>query len=221
MNEDNKTDIAPDEDDVLNVPGIDDNAILNDWDTGKSAADETDDQEAKVSPGGEKQAAEDKPTEDQPPAKPEADQSFTLKHLDDVKTVGRDDVIMLAQKGLDYDRIRGKYEELSESLRVQEHLHGKIAETQAAERRQSEIRAFFTEYGTTIDPNVIQPEVWAEVAKGKTLLAAYQAWELKRLRTEIAVFEKNAENKKRSPGSRQTAGAGKPHDDIEDDWYRS
>jgi len=33
-----------------------------------------------------------------------ADQRFTLKHLDEVKEVGRDEVIALAQKGLDYDR---------------------------------------------------------------------------------------------------------------------
>lgn len=49
----------------------------------------------------------------EPPAQEEAketDQSFELKHLDEVRTVGRDEVITLAQKGLDYDRIREKYE---------------------------------------------------------------------------------------------------------------
>lgn len=34
----------------------------------------------------------------------EADQRFELKHLDEVKEVGRDEVIALAQKGMDYDR---------------------------------------------------------------------------------------------------------------------
>ena len=42
----------------------------------------------------------------------EADQSFTLKHLGQVRSVSRDEVIALAQKGLDYDRQRQKNEEL-------------------------------------------------------------------------------------------------------------
>ena len=33
-----------------------------------------------------------------------ADQRFTLKHLDEVREVDRDEVIVLAQKGMDYDR---------------------------------------------------------------------------------------------------------------------
>lgn len=41
-----------------------------------------------------------------------ANQTFELKHLDEVKTVGRDEVISLAQKGMDYDRIKDKYSEL-------------------------------------------------------------------------------------------------------------
>lgn len=35
-----------------------------------------------------------------------ADQRFSLKHMDEVKEVNRDEVIELAQKGMDYDRIR-------------------------------------------------------------------------------------------------------------------
>lgn len=41
----------------------------------------------------------------------EADHSFTLKHLDEVRTVNREEVIALAQKGMDYDRIRGRLDE--------------------------------------------------------------------------------------------------------------
>ena len=36
---------------------------------------------------------------------------FTLKHLDDVKEVDEEEIIPLAQKGLDYDRIRKRSEE--------------------------------------------------------------------------------------------------------------
>ena len=52
----------------------------------------------------------------------EADQLFTLKHLDEVKEVTRDEVITLAQKGLDYDRIRAERDTLkSEKAQYQEH----------------------------------------------------------------------------------------------------
>ena len=37
-----------------------------------------------------------------------ADQLFTLKHLDETREVSRDEVIALAQKGMDYDRKTGK-----------------------------------------------------------------------------------------------------------------
>ncbi len=41
-----------------------------------------------------------------------SDQKFTLKHLDEVREVGRDEVVELAQKGMDYDRIRGERDNL-------------------------------------------------------------------------------------------------------------
>lgn len=42
----------------------------------------------------------------------EADQSFELKHLGETRTVNREEVVELAQKGMDYDRVRGKLDEL-------------------------------------------------------------------------------------------------------------
>ena len=44
------------------------------------------------------------------------DQTFTLKHLDETREVSRDEVIALAQKGMDYDRIRQKLEEANQKL---------------------------------------------------------------------------------------------------------
>ena len=48
--------------------------------------------------------------------KPETDQSFTLKHLDETRTVNRDEVITLAQKGMDYDRIRERLDSNKEGI---------------------------------------------------------------------------------------------------------
>lgn len=68
----------------------------------------------------ETQTEADQPTDAEPEqdadgaeqqtAEAQADQ-FTLKHLDETRTVSRDEVIALAQKGMDYDRIRGRLEE--------------------------------------------------------------------------------------------------------------
>lgn len=41
-----------------------------------------------------------------------SDQKFTLKHLDEVREVDRDEVVALAQKGMDYDRIRAERDTL-------------------------------------------------------------------------------------------------------------
>lgn len=59
-------------------------------------------------PSGEGEAAEQ--GGDQPVS--EAADSYHLKWMDEEKDVTRDEVVTLAQKGLDYDRIRGKYDDL-------------------------------------------------------------------------------------------------------------
>lgn len=58
---------------------------------------------------------------------PEADQqteaeeqstdSFTLKHMDEVRTVNREEIVPLAQKGMDYDRIKGQLETARNDLK--------------------------------------------------------------------------------------------------------
>lgn len=51
-------------------------------------------------------------TDQQPPAgQQEESKTWTLRHLDSERTVGEAEMVTLAQKGLDYDRIRGKYDE--------------------------------------------------------------------------------------------------------------
>lgn len=54
--------------------------------------------------------------------KPEETDQFTLKHLDEVKTVSRDEVIALAQKGMDYDRLKAKSEERYAALETEKNL---------------------------------------------------------------------------------------------------
>lgn len=47
--------------------------------------------------------------EQTPPA--DAPKQWTLRHMDETRTVGEAEMVTLAQKGMDYDRIRGKYDE--------------------------------------------------------------------------------------------------------------
>ena len=57
--------------------------------------------------------------ETQPEPTPEPE-TFTLKHLGEERTVGRDEVIALAQQGMDYARIRDK---LTESTSKYDELY--------------------------------------------------------------------------------------------------
>lgn len=50
---------------------------------------------------------------------PKETDQFTLKHLDEVKTVSREEVISLAQKGMDYDRQKQKAEERYSALEAE------------------------------------------------------------------------------------------------------
>ena len=49
-------------------------------------------------------------------------ESFTLKHLDEVVSVDRGRVVELAQKGLDYDRVRSKLDSARDELAAQQRL---------------------------------------------------------------------------------------------------
>lgn len=61
---------------------------------------------------------EEKPAEAETEAKEkeEADQSFTLKYMGEEKVFSREDTIALAQKGMDYDRVKSKLNEANEMV---------------------------------------------------------------------------------------------------------
>ena len=68
---------------------------------------------------------------------PEADQqteaeeqttdSFTLKHMDEVRTVSREEIVPLAQKGMDYDRIKGQLETAKNDLREYQQVKADLS----------------------------------------------------------------------------------------------
>lgn len=85
----------------------------------ETAAEEAPEADQPTEQQAEEPAAEQTPAQAQTA---EADQSFTLKHLDEVRTVGRDEVIALAQKGMDYDRIRQRADEDAEVVQFLKEL---------------------------------------------------------------------------------------------------
>ena len=75
-------------------------------------ADQPEEESEEVEEPEEEPAAEEKP----------ADQLFSLNHLGEIKDYTREETITLAQKGLDYDRIRTERDNLkAEKAKLQEH----------------------------------------------------------------------------------------------------
>lgn len=88
--------------------------------------------------------------ETEPDDSSETDQ-FTLKHLGEEKTVSRDEVVTLAQKGMDYDRIRQKLDEATATNSTLNEEKAKTDETMsflrdlAKQQGFSDVNAFINE----------------------------------------------------------------------------
>jgi hypothetical protein len=225
--------------------------------------------------------AEEKPKTDETP---KSDPTFELKHLGEVKTVSQDEVVALAQKGMDYDRIKnrndeadkmaswlaeiakedglsvGDFKERIDNMRdeakiaalleanidkgwtpefarekylldkAQKAFNAKLdAESKkqtdsevdtrkAAEKRETEIKEFSAAH-SDIAVDKIPAEVWDAVKAGKSLLNAYDAWDIKQEKARLEAEKKNLENKTKSTGSKQSAGNKTASDPYVASWY--
>lgn len=128
--EDNEADDFEDTEDEAS----DDTADAPDTDDSQDETEAETDAESEDAPAAE--ADQPKADETQEPVaetttpedKPEADQTFELKHLDERRTVNRDEVVALAQKGMDYDRIRAKFDEANDLVTL---INGVVKDTGA------------------------------------------------------------------------------------------
>lgn len=151
---------------------------------------------------------------------------FILKHLDRTLNVGRDEVIKLAQKGLDYDRVKAKYSELSEQKNQgsnaqevsQEVLTDEDGEASTRAKRDADFSEFI-ERMPEVSAEDIPREVWAEVAEGKSLLMAYALHENGRLKAELSALRQNRSNREASVSSRSSEGSGIKLGELERLWY--
>ena len=110
---------------------MEDNLVNDSWDD-IDLSDLTDEGEVSEETEVEETVEEDEGTEE-----PEANQqtetevrgedTFTLKVLGEEKSFTREEVVPLAQKGMDYDRVKGQLEEARNSLKEYEQIKGDLA----------------------------------------------------------------------------------------------
>ncbi|SBW02361.1 conserved hypothetical protein [uncultured Eubacteriales bacterium] len=220
---------------------------------------------------------------DKEPSANQPQDTFTLKHLEETKTVNRDEVVVLAQKGMDYDRIRQERDQLREYrqgadpalnlvkayaerngmdigayidfCRKQELMAQGVNEQTAAaqieveknqaamqernaeeerqrqeqeriqqgakrrnEERTRDMNAFIAAY-PNVKPESIPPQVWAQVAKGESLMSAYTMHRNQELEAQITAERQNQQNRQRTPGSLNSGLDGSTRDEIDKIWY--
>lgn len=158
------------------------------------------------------EAPEDQPTPGAPEDQPAPGEDFTLKHLGETHRVSREEVITLAQKGMDYDRIRQKHDHLAQAGNGETDIGAE------ASRRQDDIKGFMTAY-PEVTPEDIPQQVWGAVNAGETLVSAYARYENRQLKLQLEAEKKNLENLRRGAGSRASAGAGEKTDPLDQFWY--
>ena len=99
--------------DDIDLSDLTDNDADTDFDTEPDVDGESGDNTPEETAEADQQTQENPETDTTPEEtqkqQGQEDQLYTLKHLDETKQVTRDEVIALAQKGMDYDRIRAKY----------------------------------------------------------------------------------------------------------------
>lgn len=272
---------------------------LDDWsdivlDEGDELNDETDtgDQNDTEDAAQNDDAGADQPddsNDEQQETEGDKPEEFTLKHLSETKTVNRDEVISLAQRGLDYDRVKEKLTAANEQLDALKGADEKLAffkeladsqgktldqfiEATAAavlsqnknipfddalkeiqfefekkrfvkektdwEKKQSDrqsaddsrnadIDAFMRQYPEAAkDPQSIPKEVWEDVEKNGSLVAAYGRYMDKQKDAKIAELTRQLEqqkqqndNRKRSTGSQSSENTSTA-DELFDSYWR-
>lgn len=163
-------------------------------------------------PGG---AGTEKPERETTDAAEEA-QNFTLKHLGELRTVGKDEVVRLAQQGLDYQRIRAERDWLRAALRGETEPGARSAAVRAEERKE-DIRRFLREF-PAVKPEEIPKEVWGQVAEGEGLASAYALHRSRQLEAELAAERQNRRNAQNTTGSLAGGIKGIPQDEFLKWW---
>lgn len=153
--------------------------------------------EAAVQPGAD--AAEAKGAEDAG-----ADERFTLKHLGETRDFSRDEVTTLAQKGLDYDRIRAERDSMRAEMPTMRDAMGLLGEI-AADSKIS--------VGELIETLRARRLIDREAAEGRTIT---ETGAREQIRREKAARDRDSEEQEEQPAAKPAASAPAQPDVTED-----
>ena len=154
------------------------------------------------------------------------EQNMTLEQFADEVRIGK-----LVQQGMDRgvaevrvaaERDKSKLVKENEALKAEASTKTKAGEdAQKAEaRRKADVQEFI-ESRPDIKPEDVPKEVWAEVAKGKSLLAAFTTYENAKLKVENEALKQNQKNKSTSVNSQTSVGSPTKVDPLVADWYKN
>ena len=124
---------------------------------------DADQQEAEEPEGEEADSLPESESQGEEGSEPDRAETFTLRHLGEDREVNRDEVIALAQKGMDYDRIREKWDGVKDDvqrLRSYESFLKELADARGGdieslidETRTRTLIAKAEAEGRTLDPS--------------------------------------------------------------------
>jgi len=171
--------------------------------------------------------------------------AFILKHLGITRAVDKDEVVRLAQQGMDYERVKAERDQLrayrkqadpalttvrdlagmqgmslpeyAEHCRRQGLPPARPERQEQAGRTRREEMARFLKCYPDVQPEQIPTQVWEAVKNGEALTAAYAMHRSRALEAELTAERQNRQNAQKTTGKLSTMGAGK-QDEI-DKWW--
>ena len=153
---------------------------------------DADQQEADGNEGGD---ADEGTEGEEPGDEGSSDQGdFILKHLGEEKSVSRDEVVALAQKGLDYDRIREKWDGVKDDIQKLRMYEGFLAEL--AEARGGDIESL-------IDETRTRTLIARAEARGEELTPAAAAAQAVKMRTDFTPSPADPEEARQDKSQRE------------------
>ena len=133
-----------------------------------------------------------------------ADERFTLKHLGETRDYSRDEVTTLAQKGLDYDRIRAERDSMRAEMPTMRDAMGLLSEI-AADSKIS--------VGELIETLRARRLIDREAAEGRTIT---ETGAREQIRREKAARDRDGEAQEEQPAAKPAASAPAQPDVTED-----
>lgn len=134
---------------------------------------------------------------------------FTLKNRDETRQVTRQELIAMAQKGWDYDKVRQERDQLRQYRQAMEQIRPPVKAIPKAEELSRRVKANaqrqdmerFLQTYPTVKAEDIPRAVWGQVARGVPLVSAYAMHENQQMKIQLAAQRQDQLNRARTPGA--------------------